>query len=75
MPKITLRAARVNTKMTQAEMAEKMGVSRETVFAWENGKTPMRTPYLYLFCRITGFQPDDIILPEASSLNVQEAGE
>ena len=72
MPRITLEAARVNTKLTQAELAEKMGVSRETVFAWENGKRQMRTAYLCLFCQITGFHVDDIILPETSSFNGQE---
>lgn len=72
MPKITLEAARVNTKLTQAEMAEKMGVSRETILNWENGKRRMRAPYLYLFCQITGFHVDDIILPTTSSLNEQE---
>ena len=74
MPKITLEAARVNTKLTQAEMAEKMGVSRETIIHWETGKRKMRTAYLCLFCSITGFTTDDIVLPEVSSLNEQEQG-
>lgn len=72
MPKITVEAARVNTKLTQAELAEKMGVSRETVVSWETGKRTMRTPYLYLFCNITGFSVDDIILPEKSTFNGRE---
>lgn len=72
MPKITLEAARVNTKLTQAELAEKMGVSRETVISWETGRRKMRAAYLYLFCDITGFSEDDIILPKKSILTEQE---
>lgn len=67
MAKITLEAARVNTKLTQAQLAEKMGVSRQSVIDWENGKREMRTPYLYLFCQITGFSADDILLPKKST--------
>ena len=32
MAKITLEAARVNTGLTQEQLAEKMGVSRQSVF-------------------------------------------
>lgn len=67
MVKITLEAARVNKGLTQEQLAEKMGVSRQTVFDWENGKREMRTPYVYLFCQITGFSEDDILLPKKST--------
>lgn len=67
MAKITLEAARVNTGLTQAQLAEKMGVSRQSVIDWETGKREMRTPYFYLFCNITGFSEDDIILPKKST--------
>lgn len=60
---ITLAAARVNTGLTQEQMAEKLGVTRPTYAAWETGKAPMRTAYLVAFCVITGFSVDDIILP------------
>ena len=39
MKKITLRAARSNANLTQAEAAKKIGVSRDTIANWENGKT------------------------------------
>ena len=67
MAKITLEAARVNTGLTQAQLAEKMGVSRQSLIDWENGKREMRTPYLYLFCQLTGFSEDDILLPKRST--------
>lgn len=67
MAKITLEAARVNTGLTQADLAEKMGVSRQTVLDWESGKREMKTAYLYMFCGITGFSEDDILLPVKST--------
>ena len=61
--KISLEAARVNAKLSQAELAQKMGVSRETVRAWEKGKREMKTPYFYVFCSIVGISKDHIFLP------------
>lgn len=61
--KITFKAARVSQYPTQQACADAMGVSRSTVNDWETGKTKIRTPYLILFCCLTGFSPDDIILP------------
>lgn len=37
--KISLKAARVNAKLTQKEAAEQLGISKETLANWENGKT------------------------------------
>lgn len=65
--KITLEAARVNAGFTQAELAEKMGVSRATVINWEAGKSDMKAAYLYMFCGLTGLTEDDILLPEKST--------
>ena len=65
--KITLEAARVNAKLTQAELAEKMGVSRATIINWESGKSDMKAAYLYMFCGITGLTKDDILLPKKST--------
>ena len=67
MAKITIAAARVNTGLTQEQLADKMGVSRQTVIDWENGKREMRTAYFHLFCLVTGFSEDDILLPAKST--------
>lgn len=61
--KITLEAARVNAGLTQAELADKMGVSRESVRAWETGSREMKTAYFYMFCDIVGISKDNIFLP------------
>lgn len=67
MAKVTLAGARVSAGFTQKELAEKMGVSRDSVVKWESGKTEIRTPYLILFCQMTGFEKDDILLPTKST--------
>ena len=38
MAKITLKAARVNAGLTQKEAAAKIGISKQTLSAYENGK-------------------------------------
>ena len=67
MAKITLVAARVNKGLTQQELADKMGVSRQSVFDWENGKREMRPAYLYLFCDIVEMREEDILLPKITT--------
>lgn len=63
MAKVTIAGARVSCGYTQRELAEKMGITRETVQAWEAKKRTMRTPYIKLFCAITGFTEDELIIP------------
>ena len=67
MAKVTLAGARVSAGLTQKELAEKMGVSRDSVIKWESGKTEIRTPNLILFCQMKGFDKDDILLPIKST--------
>ena len=72
MPKITLKAARVNANLTQAEMAEKMGVSRDSVAKWETGRAKILAIHLFKFCEVTGVSADNISLPESSTNRRQE---
>ncbi len=65
--KIPIRAARVAAGLTQEELAQKLGVSRQTVINWETDKQEIKTAYLYMLCGITGFSEDDIILPKKST--------
>ena len=67
MPKIHINAARINAGMSQEDLASRMGVSRQTVIAWEQNKREMTTPQVFMFCSITGFSSDDIILPKRST--------
>ena len=67
MAKIPINAARVAAGFTQEQLAEKMDVSRQTVIDWESGRREMKTAYFYMFCQITGFSEDDILLPIKST--------
>ncbi len=69
MMKITMEAARVNAKLTQQELADKLKVSRSTVVNVENGYVEVKPIYLYAFCHVVGVSEDDIILPKKSTNN------
>lgn len=64
---IHVNAARVNAGLSQEELAQKMGVSRQTVIMWESNRREMSTAQFFMFCSITGFSADDIILPTKST--------
>lgn len=61
--RITLEACRVNVKLKQQELADKLGVSRATVWNWENGKTSPTSVQLQKISKITGVPMDYIFLP------------
>ena len=67
--KVTLAGARVTAKLTQEQMAVKMGVTRRTISAWENGDTAIGTAQLIAWCTLTGFKTEDISLPSESTLS------
>lgn len=59
--KITLKAARINKKMTQAEASSKIGVSKYTISNWERGKSFPDAQYIRKIEDTYGVQYDDII--------------
>lgn len=58
--KISLASARKNARMTQEEIAQKMGVSRFTIMNWEKGKVQMKPAQFHMYCEIVN-APEDII--------------
>lgn len=63
--KVSLKAARVNAELTQAETAEKLGVSVDRVKYLETKEGSARITYetLLFLCALYGCTPDDIFLP------------
>ena len=59
---LTIKACRVNKGMTQKEMAEKMGVSVNTIVNWESYEHSMSAPQLMQFSEIVGRYPSEIKL-------------
>lgn len=60
MPKISLKAARVNAGLTQTESAERIGVSVSTIKNWEAGKSFPNQPMIEKICEIYGVSYDYI---------------
>lgn len=58
--RITLEAARVNAKMTQKEVCERLGISVPTMVNWESGKTMPTVDNAQKLCDLYGVKLDDI---------------
>ena len=57
---ISIRSARVNKEMTQAEAAKKLGVDRKTLASWEKGKTMPSAVQIPLICTLYEVNYDNI---------------
>lgn len=66
--RITIRAARVNAGLTQAECAEKMGISRSALQSWEDYKTSPQFEYAERFSALVGMPLECIIFSRESRL-------
>lgn len=61
---ISLKAARINAHMTQADVAKIMNRSVGTIRHWENGKTRVRKTNLRWMAEIYGIPVENLIVPE-----------
>ncbi len=61
--KISLKAARVNAGLTQADVAGETHKNKQTIVNWENGKTEIDKANFELLCRMYRCKMDDISLP------------
>lgn len=57
---ITLKAARVNKGMTQADLGKEVKVTKKTINSWENGKTKPSIDKIEPLCAVLGVKYDDI---------------
>lgn len=63
LPKITLKAARVNAGLTQSEAAEKLGISQRQLLVWEKHPGIIKTKYLPKISEVYDY-PKDLIIFE-----------
>lgn len=68
MAKMTLKAARVNTGLTQKEAATKFAVSNKTLGDWEKGKSFPKADKIKLICEHYHCSYDDLIFLPNDSL-------
>lgn len=65
--KISLAAARVNARMTQEDVAERMRIGKRTIINWEKGIARPSFADLNFLSEIYGIPIDNIFLPEKST--------
>lgn len=58
MPKISLKAARVNANLSQQAAAKRIGVAVSTLRNWEAGKTFPTKPKIDRICEVYGISFD-----------------
>jgi DNA-binding XRE family transcriptional regulator len=66
--RISLKACRVNVNATAQEMADFVGVSEDTVYKWENGKTSPNAKYMPKILNFFHSKGFDITLNEINFL-------
>ena len=62
---ITLKAARVNCGMSQAQLAKEVGVSKSTISRWERGEVKISEKKLCRVTDICGVEKNDISIKAA----------
>lgn len=59
--RVTMKAARVNAGLSQAEAAKKMAVNLKTIQNWEAGTSSPRADKMPTICEVYGCEINDII--------------
>lgn len=61
---ISMAAARVNKRLSQGDVAALMGVTKQTIVNWENGKVGIKPAQFKMFCEIVDAPEDAIFVPQ-----------
>lgn len=61
-----LRDYRTTNGLTQSELGEKLGVSAETIYRWENGKRAPSLAGLKRISKKTGITVEELVAPVAA---------
>lgn len=62
-----LRVLRAEREWSQAELAERLGVSRQTINSIETGRYDPSLPLAFGIARLFGLRIEDVFLDEASA--------
>ena len=68
MPKISLKAARINAELSQKDAAKALKVSNKTLHRWENGDSSPSAKYIDAICDLYKMSYDDIKFIPINSL-------
>lgn len=61
MPKLTMKAARVNVGLTQKQAAAEMGISNKTLCSWEKGESYPDAMQIKRICELYRVAYDNLI--------------
>ncbi len=59
-----LKELRLNGKLTQSELADALGVSRQTIHSIESGKYDPSLPLAFKIAHLLGASIEDVFSPE-----------
>lgn len=62
---VSFKAMRVNSGLTQSDVASLMGVTVKTIQNWESGTSAPDAIQFAALCRAYGCSRDDIFLPDS----------
>lgn len=65
---LSIKAARVNAKLTQKQVCDVLGVAVSTLIRWEQDETFPTAPQLKKLCEMYGCSMDDIFIPETLTI-------
>jgi len=68
MPKMTLKAARVNVGLSQKEAAAAIGVGNKTLGSWESGASFPKADQIEKICNLYLVTYDDLIFLPSNPL-------
>ena len=74
MPKITLKAARVNAGMTQDEAAHALNKTKQTIVNWESGVTEIKYRDLMRLSELYSMPIEFVNIPERRDKTGQASG-
>jgi putative transcriptional regulator len=66
-----LKVLRAENDWTQADLADRAGVARQTIVALENGKYSPSLVLAFRFCRIFGKKIEEIFEPQDADLEIK----
>jgi len=56
-----IREERLSKNLTQKELAEKMGITQDSISLWEGGKRVPDTQYVIMLCKILEISSDYLL--------------
>ena len=61
---VSLKAMRINARLTQEVVADGIGITKKTLQNWENGVSAPDAIQFARLCNLYGCSRDDIFLPD-----------